>query len=243
MVTDGSPGNRKIARNVGNAIAILGQAMKDGPLGLLKRAGILLRDTASMPFLDALAQQARDMVPPERLESADVKTALAEVVDDLQENAPDPRRLELLRRAFLGIAIGDPKDQDGSVGLAFLDTARSLSGLQARILGAVLRTPVEMDRRLDGTAELRAETWMNAVRVASGIPFMPVLRRELLLLGRALLVSVGVDETRFDSGWPQYGGGSDLLTDYGRAFCEFLQRAEPFPDAPSTAQKDAGAPL
>jgi hypothetical protein len=102
MVTNDTPGDRRLANIAGGAIAVIGQAIKDGLGGTLKRIGSILRAAASQPFLEAIADEMKAMaddgrIKPGREAAPETMTALAEVVDDLDTSIPDARRLDMLR--------------------------------------------------------------------------------------------------------------------------------------------------
>lgn len=219
-----------ISKVSSNLLAAGAAAFEEGPGTGLARMRRILHDEEAGPFFQRVYREWTDLVEKgkakaERIGEPSVRTALAELAHDLEKEVPDPRRLDLLRRAFLAVAIGDPSDPDETIGLAFLQTARRLSGLQAKVLavGYHLRH-VATKHLADGD---RIEKWTRRVMAHTGMRFRPVLQRELLHLNREMLVNTNIEGAALAMG-PEAG----VFTDYGHAFCEFLERAEPFEEAP-----------
>lgn len=221
-----------LKRTASDTLAAVSGAADDSPGTLIARLRRVIHDREGSSLLDRIQREWAALVnagkaKAERLEEPEVRTATDSLLEDLGTEVPDQRRLDCLRRAFLGIAIGDPVDHGGSMGLAFLATARSLNGQQVQVLGAAARTPAPITPNHFHTHG----KWLDAMEKSAGIPFRPLLLRELGSLGDRLLINVGVDAG--NRGSPgSFGEDGLILTDYGRAFCKFLDRSETTEHAP-----------
>jgi hypothetical protein len=211
----------RIAHGLGSCLMLISKAMEAGIPGGLRFLGELLRGQGAKPFLKTLAEQASKEIDPGRLAAPETHSALAEVVDDLEKEVPDQRRIDILRRAFLGIAKGDPEDPNGVMGLIYLKTARKLTGEQAAVLGSAFRHRDDYRDRstnIDCVAE-----WEPAAMKETGIRLVDPLRT--CYVG---LVALGLFRPLNDAKqpvWKRTSGGP--VTEYGIAFCEFLGRVEP----------------
>lgn len=212
-------------------------AFRGGTSGGLARVHRIFHDAEAGTFFRRVGREWGELVDQGRIEAKriadpEVRTTLASITEDLEREVPDQRRLDILRRILLGIAIGSTDDPGETRGLAFLQTARSLTGLQAHILRIAYRTRLqELPKERFRHTHDRGDEWLRAAIVASGVPYREVLLDELNKLASLHLVLGGSQ--------PSVGEpGMTVLTGYGFAFCDFLQRCGPFEDpaqAPSSA--------
>lgn len=144
---------------------------------------------------------------------------MCEIDADLEKETPDQRRLEVLRRAFLAVAIGDPSDPEGTMGLLFLKTARQMSPEGCAVLGSAYRhraAYASMGNNAD-----RYELWRREKSAETGIKFSgPLVRVVTELIELGLLLSQRPDRPLW------HDDAEGMLTDYGLAFCRFLERSE-----------------
>jgi hypothetical protein len=197
----------------------------------LARIRRVLHDNAAGPFFTRLGREfdmlvEKGKVKTERLDAPEVRTAMASIVHDLEEEVPDERRLDILRKAFLATAIGDPGDPDGAQALLYMQTARSLTGLQAQVLGAVEATKVAVGSDY-GAFEAAKRPWLKSIQSRLRVPHENVVCRELARLGEAMLINVHTDPGNLGVLTSLQDGRA--LTDYGVAFCNFLKRSDPPP--------------
>lgn len=229
MVTKDSPGDRRIAKAGADVLWALSEAIESGPAEILGRLGHVLNGAAAKPLLVSLFDELKQMsedgrLRAERLAAPETTTALSELTVDLEREVPDRRRLDLLRRAFLAVAIGDESDPEGTMGLIFMRVARRLTPEEAAVLGSAYRHRADPIPQEQGSARLdthRAmESWRQHAKRETGIAFDSALFDILKSLVR---LKLGYGSELQGADWHPSTGP---LTHFGVAFCEFLHRCD-----------------
>lgn len=233
MVQDYAPENPVVPVRWAGLLLKFGLKFTE-PIKSLGELADVMANYSATPVLesvaDGLEKGIKDgRIPPGRMEVPELRTAIAELVRDLESEIPDQRRFEILRRAVVGAAIGLEDDPDGTKALLFVRTARRLKGEEALVLAAAFRCRSGSHPQ----ASANARDWKHAAMKEARIPWMRKLEEiasELTALG----LIKGDGQTHLVSWEPGLG----VLTDYGLAFCEFLERAEPLEEG---ATGDSGA--
>lgn len=223
MVTQDSAGERRLLCSTGDIVSALGKLQQDGIGGFFVRVGAVLRGAVAKPFFESLMDEAKRLVAEARIEAPECVTALAEVVEDLETEVPDARRLEVLRRAYLSTAIGDTSgDPEGTQALLFMKTARRLSGEHGLVLGCLHKHRHDFEKRVSQHQSLNMfGTWLGKATAETGIPYADEVAGIVQEMIPMRLVRGSVDRTPT---WGQTENG--ILTPYAVAFCEFLARAD-----------------
>lgn len=220
---DRSPA-RRIQDGIGDAITLIAQAADEGVSGLTKRTAAALRDNAAGSFFYKLGKQCRRLIddgklPRERAQAEEVHTASVELVDDLGEAVPDPRRLRMLRRAFLAVLQGSSEDPEGVTSLLFLRVARRLNAEEAVVLAAAVGSS-KMERHPNESNAGVADRWREENLASTGIRYYEAM---FDVCHRLADLSLVLRDGRRQLHWNPRDG---ILTEYGFAFCEFLKRGE-----------------
>jgi len=236
MTTDKSLTDRVLGpvSKVSNNLLAAAAASFDEGLGTgLARVRRILHDGEAGPFFRRIFLEWDDLVSrgkavAERLKAPEVRTAQAEVAHDLEREVPDARRLDLLRRAFLAVAMGSPDDEGGTLGLLYIRSARRLTAEETVVLASAYRRRLEYGAPERGKPHEYEHEWAAKAKVDTGIKFDGPFRRiceSLIQQGLFKGASSGIS--------PAWSDKLGMLTDFGLAFCEFLERAQPLQEPAS----------
>lgn len=214
---EGTPGDRRLALRLSDVLTGVGNAVAEGVGGALKRSGDLLRNAMHAGVGAAVQAEVNDLmgrglISVDRFEDPVVGVAMAGMVEEAEDGKLDARRIDLLRKAFRSVLLGDPeRDPTGAMDEQCFELVRRLTPAQAVILACAYK---HRSSFLDTPPVNRGSLFHRVLAEETGFRFNEVLHpicdslRELGLTTRV-------------AGWDENTG---FLTRFGVAFCEFLNR-------------------
>lgn len=207
------PGGMR-AGSVGSAEAH-GDLAANGPPPWTSRVlrDVMHRAVAAVVKAEVDDLLARGAIQPARFDDPSVAAAMAGMVDEAENGEPDPMRVDLLRRAFRSVLIGDAvEDPEGTADEDMFELARRLTPVQAGVLDSLYRHHQAIAVDPDGF--VRRDWREDAMRVP-GVLHTLALEDAVARLQGFGLAAAGL--------WDGVGWGP--LTASGVAFCRFLGRA------------------
>jgi len=235
MPDDKTPANLvPTARAVGKLFELIGTSVervnsyvaKPGSAAMQLGAAIKTSasDVQSQKVIDDIQRAIEAGLDPTRMQTAEYHTILAEWLNDLETELPDPRRHKLLRKVMVAAAFGIEGDKDSTKALLFTKTARSLSGAEALMVGCLARCRKPSQQVTEKNPHQRRKLITKLVKgelgVQSGIPYPQQIERLLVSLRDKGITNHNDSEVV----WANDKLG--MLTDYGSDFCAFLKKGE-----------------
>ena len=150
---------------------------------------------------------------------------LQEILASLDEDMPDERRFETMKRIFLVSATEEYSRREDPLPVEFMRTARSLRGGEVLLLHGAHQLAAHRAVERDQDAEQKnvqmvLRAWRERVAKKSGLEFSALVQRYETDLVQKSLLRAENSKGRVTLG--RY----DRLTDYGFAFCEFVAKYE-----------------
>ncbi len=202
------------AGSIGSAAAH-GDPAANGPPAVTSRVlrDLMHRAVAAVVKAEVDDLLGRGVIQPARFDDPSVAAAMAGMVDEAENGEPDPLRVDLLRRAFRAVLIGDAvEDPEGTADEDMFELARRLSPVQAGVLDSLFRHHEAIAANSDAVV---CRDWREDAMRVPGVLHAIALEESVAQLHGLGLAAAGL--------WDGVGWGP--LTAAGVALCRFLARA------------------
>ncbi|MDF2636106.1 MAG: hypothetical protein K0R78_2980 [Pelosinus sp.] len=181
---------------------------------IFKSVGHVVQGMFSDKFLGNLQKEVNNYILAGKIKedyiiSEQNLMCFIELLRNLEENLPDPNRLELLRKIYIVTATEDINDRDSPLPLQFMQMARELTSGEVLVLFAMYR--------LEGTSVNSQAGFIKQLIEESGLEYTEIVTR--------------IHQSLFNKGFVKSVNDGlathsilirDLFTPLGRAFCDYV---------------------
>lgn len=190
---------------------------------VLLSLGHVLQKLRSGRFLQALQKEwnsyrEKGKIREDYETSEQHAACLQELLDSLDTQLPDDKRLEVMKRIFLVASTEKHSTREDPLPLEFLRAARSLSSAEVLILNAAYALGKNTS---SGEGVIEAEIWRGEIAEQSGLKHEALIEFYQEGLTRKNLILPKDDE----HDWMELGNCYGL-TSFGHALCEFIEDYE-----------------
>lgn len=185
--------------------------------------GHVLQQLRSGRFLQTLQKEwnryrEKGKIPEDYETSEQHAACLQELLDSLDTQLPDDKRLEVMKRIFLVASTEEHSTRADPLPLEFLRTARTLSSAEVLILNAAYALG---KNSLSGEEVVEPYTWREKIAEQSGLKHAALIELYQEGLARKNLIVPVDPEHNFMMLGKHFG-----LTSFGHALCEFIEDFE-----------------